>query len=90
MLLQLNPKNVLLLGSEDIFVAISKLTAGNGVHVIVNCLRGNDMRTSIKAIGEDSRFLHLGKIKIEDKESIGKLKSCTASHSHTRPTNLNI
>lgn len=57
----------------DIFVAITKLTAGKGVQLVVNCMRGNEMKSCVEAMGNNCRFLHLGQIKIEDKESIGKL-----------------
>ncbi|XP_054279478.1 fatty acid synthase-like isoform X2 [Macrosteles quadrilineatus] len=70
---KLNPSYIIIRGLEDLDIPVRKLTQGRGAEVIVNCLRGRDMQATVKVMGTDCRFLHLGRITVEDRESIGML-----------------
>jgi hypothetical protein len=70
---QLNESQVFVLENEDITVAVMKRTGRKGVTVIINCLRGKDIQSTIKASDSNCRFIHLAEINIEDKEMIGNI-----------------
>lgn len=61
------------MNTQEIDVNVRNLTKGKGVEVIISCLNGKYLRSSVNAMGVDCRAFYLGSTKVEDKESVGGL-----------------
>lgn len=57
---------------EEGYLQILKLTSGKGVTVVFNCLSGKHIELCKEVVSWYAQILHLGDIKIEDNEYIGK------------------
>lgn len=61
------------MNTQEIDVNVRNLTKGKGVEVIISCLNGKYLRSSVNSMGVDCRAFYLGSTKVEDKESVGGL-----------------
>lgn len=61
------------MNTQEIDVNVRNLTKGKGVEIIISCLNGKYLRSSVNSMGVDCRAFYLGSTKVEDKESVGGL-----------------
>lgn len=81
-LFQLGDKNILSSDGMSFEPLFLTATGGAGAGVIVNCLHGRQLQASLRCIGFDGKFIHLGRLAVQEKSTIGMknfLKSMTVS-----------
>uniref|UniRef100_A0A7R9FI45 oleoyl-[acyl-carrier-protein] hydrolase n=1 Tax=Timema tahoe TaxID=61484 RepID=A0A7R9FI45_9NEOP len=67
---QLQENNILSLKS-NFDISLMRATKGVGVKVIVNCLRGSKLQSSLHCVAECGRFVQLGTADMEENTNIG-------------------
>nr|CAD7400934.1 unnamed protein product [Timema cristinae] len=65
-------ENNILSQKSNFDISLMRATKGVGVKVIVNCLRGSKLQSSLQCVAECGRFVQLGTADMEENTSIGK------------------
>nr|CAD7611802.1 unnamed protein product [Timema genevievae] len=72
---RLKEKHILSL-DNNIDISLMRETQGKGVNVLINCLCGSKLHSSLRCISECGRFVQLGITDMEENTSIGNRLTC--------------